>query len=63
MNEWLKKVIDPVKNLWGKWTAIQKIILSAIVAGAILALVLLASVSSRPVVHSITNIRSPYPGG
>ena len=48
MNEWLKRVIEQIKNLWGKWSATQKIILFAIVGGALLGLILLIAFSARP---------------
>lgn len=48
MIEWLKKVLDQIKNLWAKWTNVQKIILLSIVVGGILAVILLLSLSSSP---------------
>ncbi|WP_028974871.1 flagellar basal-body MS-ring/collar protein FliF [Spirochaeta cellobiosiphila] len=42
MNEWIKKVLDQVKNLWSKWSLIQKLILGAVILvgfGAVLFLV------------------------
>lgn len=48
MNEWLKKLISQISILWGKWTLIQKLILGGIVAAAIIAVVVLFSVSSAP---------------
>jgi len=32
MNEWLKKLFLQVKELWSKWTVIQKVILIGIIA-------------------------------
>jgi flagellar M-ring protein FliF len=48
MNEWLKKTVAQIKNLWGKRSTVEKIVLLAIVGGTILALVLLVTMSSRP---------------
>lgn len=48
MNEWFKKVLDQIKNLWGKWSLVQKITLIGVGVGAILAIVLLINFSSAP---------------
>ena len=48
MNEWLKQLISQIKNLWGKWTATQKIILFSVVGVAILAIILIAVFSAAP---------------
>ena len=48
MNEWLKKLISQLTILWGKWTLVQKLILGGIVAAAIIAVVIIFSVSSAP---------------
>lgn len=48
MNEWLKRVTEQIKNLWTKWTSVQKIILFAIAGGVLLALILLIALSARP---------------
>ncbi len=48
MNEWLKKTIDQVKALWGKWSAVQKIILIAVVVVSIAGIVLLMRFSAEP---------------
>ena len=48
MNEWLKKVIGQIKNLWGKGSTTQKLILAAIVVGALFAIILLIAFSARP---------------
>jgi flagellar M-ring protein FliF len=48
MNEWIKKIIAQIKNLWGKWSMVQRIILigvAVVVAGGLVALF---SVSSAP---------------
>ncbi len=48
MNEWFRKVLDQIKTLWGKWTAVQKVILLAVIGGTLLALILLITLSARP---------------
>ena len=48
MNEWLKKLFLQVKELWSKWTVIQKVILIGIIAAVIVALILVSVFSSRP---------------
>jgi flagellar M-ring protein FliF len=48
MNGWLKKLIDQVTGLWGKWSWIQRGILIGVTAALIAALVILVSVSSAP---------------
>ena len=48
MNEFLQKTVTQIKNLWGKLSLVQKIILISVVAVAILGLVLLVNFSSSP---------------
>ncbi len=48
MLEWLKRILDQIKGLWGKWTLVQKLILIGIVVAAIVGVVLLFAVSSAP---------------
>ena len=48
MNEWIKRTIEQIKNLWTRWTAVQKIILFAIAGGVLLALILLIALSAGP---------------
>lgn len=48
MNEWFKKLFDKIKELWAKWSVIQKVILFGIVAVVIVALVLIGNVSTAP---------------
>ncbi|MCR4790950.1 MAG: flagellar M-ring protein FliF [Treponemataceae bacterium] len=47
MNEWFKKVIGQIKDLWSKWKVSQKIIFFAIIAVVIVALVLVITLSTR----------------
>jgi flagellar M-ring protein FliF len=48
MGEFLKKLVEQFRTLWGRWTLIQRLILSGIVVVAIVAIVLMVTVSSRP---------------
>lgn len=48
MNEWLKKSIDQLKALWGKWSMVQKLILAAVVVVAVVGIVLMLHVSATP---------------
>ena len=48
MNEWLKKVASKIKELWKKWSLIQKVIIIGIVVIVIVAIFATASLSSRP---------------
>ncbi len=48
MGEWLKKFFENIKNLWGKWSLVQKIILGAIVLVVIVGLIALLSISASP---------------
>ena len=48
MNEWLKRVLEQIKTLWGKWTSTQKIIFFSVVGAALLGIILLVVFSSAP---------------
>jgi flagellar M-ring protein FliF len=48
MQEWLKKFLEQITALWGKWTLVQKLILAGIVVAAIAGMVALFAVSSAP---------------
>lgn len=48
MNEWLKKTVDKLKTLWASWALTQKLILVGVVVVAIVALVLVFTVSGAP---------------
>ncbi|MDR3122548.1 MAG: flagellar M-ring protein FliF [Treponema sp.] len=48
MKEWLKKAVDQIKGLWGKWSWIQRGILIGVTVAVIAALIALVSVSSAP---------------
>ncbi|MCI6186426.1 MAG: flagellar M-ring protein FliF [Spirochaetia bacterium] len=55
MNEWLKKVLTSIKNLWSKWKPIQKVILIGIIIVVIIAIVLTARISAKPTQYRILN--------
>jgi flagellar M-ring protein FliF len=48
MNEWLKKLVEQIKNLWGKWSVAQKIILFSVVGVTALAIILIVVFSASP---------------
>ncbi|MDR0684126.1 MAG: flagellar M-ring protein FliF [Spirochaetaceae bacterium] len=48
MGEFLKKLSEQFRMLWGRWTLIQKLILGGIVAVSVIAIVVMVSVSSGP---------------
>ena len=48
MNEWFKKTTETIKSKWGKWTGLQKAIAGGILLAVIVAIVLMARMSSRP---------------
>ena len=55
MNEWLKKVLTSIKDLWSKWKPIQKVILIGIIIVVIIAIVLTARISAKPAQYRILN--------
>ena len=48
MNEWLKRVLEQAKGLWGRWNTTQKIILFSVIGAGILAIILIAVFSAAP---------------
>ena len=48
MNEWFKKLIEQLKNLWAKWSVTQKIILASIAGVVLVAFILIISFSAAP---------------
>lgn len=48
MNEWLKRLLSKIKELWAKWTITQKVILVGIVVAAIALIIFVFSFSSSP---------------
>lgn len=55
MNEWLKKVLDKLKELWSKWKPIQKVIVFGIIIVIIIAIIATARLSSKPAVVRLFN--------
>ncbi|MFP4373620.1 MAG: flagellar basal-body MS-ring/collar protein FliF [Spirochaetaceae bacterium] len=53
MNEWFKRLVSQIRELWGKWSAVQKAILFAVVGGAVLGLVLLVVFSAQPTTEPV----------
>jgi flagellar M-ring protein FliF len=48
MPDFFKAFFDQMKNLWSKWSMVQKLVLGGIVAAAVIAILALVSVSSTP---------------
>lgn len=48
MGEWLKKMLAKAKELWGKWSVVQKVILFGIIAVVIGAIILVSNISTAP---------------
>ncbi len=48
MGEWLKKTLAKAKELWGKWSVVQKVILFGIIAVVIGAIILVSNISTAP---------------
>ena len=48
MNEWLQKTLTKLKELWAKWSVVQKVILFGIIAAVVVAIVATAKLSSTP---------------
>ena len=48
MNEWLRKLLERIRELWKKWSLVQKIILIGIVLAVIAVLIFIFSFSSNP---------------
>ncbi|MBQ3024461.1 MAG: flagellar M-ring protein FliF [Spirochaetaceae bacterium] len=56
MNEWLKKLVSQIKELWSKWTIIQKVILIGVIAAVIVALILVVTLSSKTTEVPLFNV-------
>ncbi|MDR1210979.1 MAG: flagellar M-ring protein FliF, partial [Spirochaetaceae bacterium] len=48
MNEWIKKFLEQIRNLWGKWSMVQRLILIGIAFSAVIAVIVVTKVSSSP---------------
>ena len=46
--DFFKKLLEQIKNLWGKWTLVQRLILAGIVLVVLVGIIALISVSSSP---------------
>jgi flagellar M-ring protein FliF len=60
MLDWLKRLATQIRELWGKWRPVQKVVFFAIAGGAVLGVVLLVAFSAAPSMvpllqHSITD--------
>jgi len=55
MPEWLTKFFGRIKDFWGQWSLMRKLILIGIVAVVAAAFILLATVSARPTQVAIFN--------
>ena len=47
MNEWFKKTFGTIKEKWGKWSLVQKIILIGVIVVVIAAIIIFLSFSSN----------------
>ncbi|MGL4981663.1 MAG: flagellar basal-body MS-ring/collar protein FliF [Treponemataceae bacterium] len=56
MNEWLKKLIPQLKELWSKWTTIQKLILAGVIVVVIITLALVSRISIQPTDVPLFNV-------
>jgi len=48
MNDFLKRLLDQVKTLWGKWSWVQRLTLIGVAVVAVLAFVLMMTLSASP---------------
>jgi flagellar M-ring protein FliF len=53
--DFLRKLFEQIKNLWGKWTMVQKLVLCGIIVAVIVGIVALLSVSSSPSMVPVIN--------
>lgn len=56
MNEWFKKLFTQIKDLWSKWTMVQKIILIGIVVVVIGVLIFVSRFSAAPTTVPIFSV-------
>ena len=56
MNEGLKKLISQIKDLWSKWSIVQKVVLIGIAVAVIVALVLVVNLSSKSTEVPLFNV-------
>ena len=55
MNEWFKKLAARIRELWGKWTLLQKVILIAVVLGSLVGIGLLLTLNASPALVAVIN--------
>ena len=46
--EWFRKLVGQVKNLWGQWKPVQKVVFLSIVGVVVVGIVLLVAFSAQP---------------
>lgn len=56
MNDWMRRALEQIKSLWGKWSTAQKLVLFGIVAGALIGLILLVVFSSAPTMVPVLTV-------
>ena len=55
MNEWLKNNSAKMRERWGKWSLVQKIILAGIVVAIVVAIILTVRINSSPSTAALFN--------
>lgn len=55
MNEWLKKVVEQIRNAWGKWKLVQKLAVIGIGVAIIAAIIITITVSRTPTMVRLIN--------
>ena len=48
MNEWFKRLIEQLKNVWSQWKPVQKVIFFGVIGVSLLGIVLLVTFSAAP---------------
>lgn len=48
MNDFLKKLMDQIKTLWGKWSWVQRLTLIGVAVAAVVAIILMLTLSAQP---------------
>jgi flagellar M-ring protein FliF len=61
VNDFIKKTMENIKNIWGKWTLVQKAIFAGIIVVAIVGVIALFGISSSPSLTPVIDapIRDP----
>lgn len=55
MNEWFRNPFGTIKEKWGRWTIVQKVVLVALIAAVVLAVIMLLTFSSKPTTVRLFN--------